>query len=81
VKATPRNAEAYYQLARALVAARDPVTAVVSLRKALDLNPHHQGAELLLAELMTLTDEKGILQDAEKRSDHSEVKMVRVLAF
>jgi tetratricopeptide (TPR) repeat protein len=67
VKATPRNAEAYYQLATAFLAAGDAVHGVASLRKSLELNPKQQAAQLLMAQVMVSTNEKDYLQDAQKR--------------
>jgi tetratricopeptide (TPR) repeat protein len=67
VKATPGNAEAYYQLATAYLAAGDGAHAGTSLRKALELNPKHQAAELLIARFMASTNDKENLQDAQKR--------------
>jgi tetratricopeptide (TPR) repeat protein len=67
VRATPRNAEAHYQLATAFLAAADAGRAVGSLRTALGLNPKHRAAELALAKLMAQVDERDILQDAQQR--------------
>jgi Flp pilus assembly protein TadD len=67
VKATPNNAEAYYQLGRAFLQAKDGVHAGMSLRKALELNPKHQEAQLLIAKLMASTNDKSYLEEAEKR--------------
>jgi tetratricopeptide (TPR) repeat protein len=67
VKATPASAEAYYQLATAFLAAGDGVHAGASLHKALELNPKHHAAELLIATLMASTSDKEYLQDAQKR--------------
>lgn len=67
VKATPNNAEAYYQLATACLAAGDATCAGNSLRRALDLNPKHAKAQLLIARLKTATNDKDNLEDARKR--------------
>ncbi len=67
VKATPRSAEAYYQLATGFLAAGDGGRTGVALRKALELNPKHPAAQLLMAQLMASTGEKSYLQDAQKR--------------
>jgi Tfp pilus assembly protein PilF len=67
VKAKPGNAEAYYQLSTAFLAAGDGARTGAALRKALELNPKHQAAQLLMAQLMTATNEKDYLRDAEKR--------------
>ena len=67
VRATPANAEAYYQLGLAYLAAHDVRDSVASLRKALDLNPNHQGAQLKMAQLMSTADDPSVLEDARKR--------------
>jgi cellulose synthase operon protein C len=67
VKATPGNAEAYYQLATAFLAAGDGAHAGASLRQTLQINPKHRAAELLIARLMASTNDKEYVQDARKR--------------
>ncbi len=67
VKVTPRNAEAYYQLGAAFLAAGDVGHGVTSLRKSLELAPKQRDAQLLMARLMTVVDDKTILQEAEQR--------------
>jgi tetratricopeptide (TPR) repeat protein len=69
IKATPNNAEAYYQLATAFLASGDGMHAGLSLRKALELNPKHSAAQLLIARLMASTNDKGNLSEAEQRLD------------
>jgi tetratricopeptide (TPR) repeat protein len=67
VQATPRNPEAYYQLGLASLAAGDVRQGVVALRKTLDLNPKHAGAQLRLAELMTYATDPEMLKGARQR--------------
>jgi tetratricopeptide (TPR) repeat protein len=67
VKATPQNAEAYYQLGAAYLAAGDLRKGIVALHKALELNPKHWEAQLRLAQLMSGATEKQFLQDAQQR--------------
>ena len=67
LKATPGNAEAYYQLATAYLAVGDGVHAGASLRQTLRINPKHRAAELLIAKLMASTNEPSYLQEAQKR--------------
>lgn len=67
VQATPKNAEAHYQLAQAYLAAGDLRTGVTSLRKALELDPKHEGAQLRLAGLMTNANDPAVLRDAQQR--------------
>lgn len=66
-KAMPKDAEAYYQIGLASEESGDVRTAVAFYRKALLENPKHAGAQLKLAQLMALTTDKGLLQDAENR--------------
>ena len=52
VQASPKNAEAYYQLGLAYLARQDYRNAVAGLRQAIALNPKHTAAQLKLAQLM-----------------------------
>ena len=65
VKATPNNAEAYYQLGLAFLAAKDVPHGIAALKKVLDIDPKNRNANLEMAKLKAITDDKGILQDAE----------------
>ena len=64
--ASPKNAEAYYQLALAQLAVGDLRNAVAGLRKATELNPKHTGAQLRLAQLMAGASDRGVLKDAQQ---------------
>lgn len=66
VKATPNNPEAYYQLGMAFLAARDVAPGIGALRKALQIDPKHRNANLEMAKLRAITDDKGILHDGEE---------------
>ena len=66
-QATPKEAEAYYQLSLAYLAAHDLPRGASNLRKTLELNPKHAGAQLRLAELMAGTSDPGMLMDARRR--------------
>jgi tetratricopeptide (TPR) repeat protein len=66
-RAMPKDAEPYYELGVASEASGDLRTAVASFRKALSLNPNHAGAQLKLAQLMTISNNQGYLKDAETR--------------
>src|SRR4051812_30716781 len=68
VQATPADPEAYYQLGLAYMGTNDIKTAVMCFRKAADLNPKHTGAQLMLAEIMTVSSKEDLLQDAAKRA-------------
>ena len=67
VLATPRDPQVYYQLGVASLATGDIRQGVAALRKALELNPKHAGAQLRLAALMTYVDDPAILKDAQQR--------------
>ena len=67
VQATPTNPETHYQLSLAYLAASDYRQAVQALRRALELNPKHAGAQLRLAQLMASVDDQGVLKDAQDR--------------
>src|SRR5690242_2988051 len=66
VQAVPNNAEPYYQLGVTALLTGDLRTAVVSLRKAIELNPKHTNAHLKLAELMAHGNE-ALIREAETR--------------
>jgi tetratricopeptide (TPR) repeat protein len=62
----PKDAEPYYQIGLASIATGDIKTAIGALRRALDLNPKHAGAQLKIAQLMSLGDED-LTKEAEGR--------------
>lgn len=66
VQATPRDAEAYYQLSLALFAAGDLASGVGSLRKALALNPKHRAAELRMAQLKSMASDSNYVKEARQ---------------
>lgn len=67
VQAMPRNAEAHYQLSLAYFRAGDMRSSITEVRKALQLNPKHVGAQMRLAELMAATTDPGMMTDAQNR--------------
>jgi tetratricopeptide (TPR) repeat protein len=67
VQITPKDPEAQYQLSLAYLAAGDLGRGVNNLRRTLELNPKHAGAELRLAQLMGGTDDPQTLKEAERR--------------
>ena len=67
VRATPNDAEPYYEAGVAAQDLGDLRAAVGSFKQAVALNPNHQKAQLALAILMAQTTQKGLLQDAEAR--------------
>jgi len=64
----PRDAEPYYQLGLAYLASNDFNSAASAFLKATELNPKHTDAQLKLAEMMTTSRSKEVLEDAQKRS-------------
>jgi tetratricopeptide (TPR) repeat protein len=65
--AMPKDAEPYYQTGITYLAAGNPANGITYLRKATELNPKHQNAQLKLAELMTTSRNKDVLQQAASR--------------
>ena len=61
----PQNPEAYYELGMAYLDARDFRPALVSFRKALELDPKHAGAKLKIAEMMAGTGNPDLLKQAK----------------
>ena len=67
VRVAPLEAESYYQLSLAYLGLGDLKKAVLSLNKALDLDPKHIAALLKMAELLASTHDKELLIEAETR--------------
>lgn len=59
--------EAHYQLGLAYLASGDWALASAHLQKATALNPKHAGAQLRYAEMLALTDNPALLEEARKR--------------
>jgi len=68
-QAQPKDAEPYYQLGLAYLASNDFNTAAAYFRRAAELNPKHTGAQLKLAELMSTSRDKQVLEQAQKRTE------------
>jgi tetratricopeptide (TPR) repeat protein len=66
-KAMPRDAEPQYQLGLAFLRSGDIRSAAVTLRKATELNPKHEGAQLALSQLLTISTDQKVLEDAAAR--------------
>jgi tetratricopeptide (TPR) repeat protein len=66
-RANPADAEPQYQLGLAYLATQNPSAAATAFRKATDLNPQHWNANLKLAELMSMTRNEALLQEAADR--------------
>src|SRR5215469_5704354 len=56
--AAPHDAEPYYRMGMVYLASGDARTAARMFQKAAELNPRHTGAQLKLAELMTVAGDK-----------------------
>ena len=87
MQAQPRDAEPYYQLGLSYLAVNDFNAAASFFMKATELNPKHRGAQLKLAELMTASQSKEVLEDAQKRSQEAlnllpeDIEALNVLAI
>jgi tetratricopeptide (TPR) repeat protein len=66
-QAMPKDAEPYYQMGIASLAAGNLRNGIAFLRKATELNPGHERAQLKLGELMTSSSNKEVLQQAASR--------------
>jgi len=66
-QAMPKDAEPYYQAGLAALGLGDPRNAYAYFNKAAQLDPKHAGAQLKIAELMTSSRNKEVVQEAEKR--------------
>ncbi len=65
VQATPKSAEAFFQLGNAFLRTGDFRKGVASLRRAIELDPKHKAAQLQLAGLMSTADDPTILKEAQ----------------
>jgi tetratricopeptide (TPR) repeat protein len=63
-QAMPNDADPYYQLGLAALGMRDGNTAFQAFRKAVQLNPKHNAAQLKLAELMVASNRKELVEEA-----------------
>src|ERR1017187_5470588 len=66
--AQPRDAEPYYQLGMTQMAVNDVNSAAAYFRKATELNPKHTAAQLKLAELMSTSRSREMVEEAQKRT-------------
>src|SRR5262249_16650835 len=65
-QAVPNDPEVYYQLGMAYGLTKDFRMAVSAFRKALAIYPKHVGSQVRMAEMMSATDDEGLLKDAQK---------------
>lgn len=85
-QAMPKDAEPYYQTGLASLGLGDTRNALANFNKATQLNPKHAGAQLKMAELMTSSRNKALVQEAEKRLNEmlpgssSNVELLNTLA-
>jgi len=68
IQAAPNDAEPYYQLGLASLAAGDRSAAISAFSKATALNPKHVGAQLKLADLLTLQRDPASIANARNRA-------------
>ena len=66
-KVMPEDAEPHYQLALVFLTLRQFDRAIASLRTAIELNPKHSEAQLKLAELMILSNQKERVESAQQK--------------
>jgi Tfp pilus assembly protein PilF len=66
-QAKPKDPEAWYQMAMACSYLEDFKCAIRDFRKTLQLNPKHFMAQLRLAQLFALTDDKQFLTEAKEK--------------
>src|ERR1035438_9744997 len=66
--AQPSDAEPYYQLGMTHLAGNDVNSAAAYFRKATELNPKHTAAQLKLAELMSTSRSREMVEEAQKRT-------------
>ena len=64
----PKDAEPYYRSALLELQMGQEGVAAKDLAKALELNPNHEGARLKLAEMMSLSSNKVVVEDSAKRT-------------
>jgi Tfp pilus assembly protein PilF len=69
IQATPKDAEAHYQLGIAMLAEGDISGGYASLRNAVGLDPAHAAAQIKIAELHTVANQPETLEDAAKRME------------
>jgi tetratricopeptide (TPR) repeat protein len=87
VQVPPADAEAYYQLGVAYLSTEDVRAAFLSFWKSLEINPKHLKSQIKYSQLVALTDEKGALQDAQKRltgllqNSTANIEALNTLAF
>jgi tetratricopeptide (TPR) repeat protein len=67
IRLEPRNAEAFYRLGMAQLAAGNMLEAVPALVKAAEIDPRHAGAQLALAQLLAGSSDKKLLEDGRQR--------------
>ncbi|HEY7334683.1 MAG TPA: tetratricopeptide repeat protein [Bryobacteraceae bacterium] len=66
-QANPRDAEPWYQLGIAYLAAKQPENAYVAFLKATELNPNHSSAQIKVSEMMVQSQQPEVLEEAVKR--------------
>jgi len=67
IRVKPKDPEPYYRMGLAYLEMRDLANAAGAFRTAATLDPKHAGAQLKLAELLTSTADKNLIQEAASR--------------
>lgn len=86
-KATPNDAEVYYQMGNVFAALRDGRSAYVAYSKAVSLNPKHLDAQIKLARIQAGSSDPQMLKNTEQRlkdllqSNAPTADMLTTLAF
>ena len=65
----PKNSEAYYQLALAYLAGKNFSEGVTFLRKTLEVNPKHTGAQLRMTQLMVEAGDETLSDAGQRMAD------------
>ncbi len=68
IRVQPKSAEPYYRLGLAFLAAGNTGEGVSSLVKAAEIDPKHAGAQLKLAELLSVSSDRQLLEESRKRA-------------
>ncbi|BDC53160.1 hypothetical protein F183_A54750 (plasmid) [Bryobacterales bacterium F-183] len=68
IKAMPKDAEAHYQTAMALLATGDTNGGLLYLRRAAEIDPKHAPSQTKLAEMMAMSGSADVVREAERRA-------------
>jgi tetratricopeptide (TPR) repeat protein len=86
-QALPNDSQSYYYIGWAATELKDYRVAVLSLRKAIDLDPKNIDAQLRLSQILAITIDENLIRDAHSRlqtiadADSASVDILNTLAF